>query len=539
MEKVLLAVGFRQLEDYIQKSLKNEFLFVGVTTYRDGVIRQIGQTCPDIIVIRETLHGNENILDIVYEIRTKFHGVRIVFVARKREPGDALLSTLVSYGIYDILHGEKIPANEIIRLLRKANGYKDVQHLQPKPVLDERKNKVLFERPEVQTVEREIVKEIVREVYIDSNREGEKPVVKPDNAPLELKVVAEEIIQEVVDNHSFMKEETQEITDTTQIPTIPIEQAMKKNNDGFSTKPSDTQTEEHKEKSGLLQKWFGNKGGEGYLVSEQISNSGKQKIITFMGSKAGIGNTSLALNTAVKLSQNKKRVIYVEMNDRTPAVNYWFDLGRLEDGIDSALKGLEVNDFEKIKNAIICSSKLIANNSNLQNNYRKFPETLDFMFFSNRYLTRKSSDGEGVNLSLTKELYLYLLFQMEYDYIILDVSPDLENEATVNALMYSNKSVITVSQDVSSIGNAVYLLNEMNKNGFQISKKMQLVINRFEKADLDVKEIEEWVQVEQILTVPCFNKEFINANFVGLPIMLYSKNPQVKSAFQKIEKSII
>lgn len=518
MEKVLLAVGFRQLEDYLQKKLKNEFKFVGVTTYRDGVIRSIGQTMPDIVVIRETLHGNENILDIVYEIRTKFHNVRVVFVAGKREPGDALLATLVSYGVYDILYGEKIPSDEIIRLLRKPNEYKDVQHLQPKPVLDERKNKVLFQTPDVLTVEKEVIKEVVKEVYIDNGKDEEKKNVSPSDSatPHGSKETEDKVVEKIVEKVVIVKEPTPSETPTE--------------------KPSFKQ-EEPKEKSGILNKLFGGKGGDGR--QGQDAGSGKQKIITFMGSKTGVGNTSLALNTAVLLAQKKNHVIFIELNDRTPAVNYWYELGLLEDGIDSALRGLEENNFDKIKQAVVCSADLMEKESALQKNYKKFPETLDFMFFSNRYLTRKAEDGEEVDLSLTKELYLYLLFQLEYDYIVIDVPPHLENEATINALLYSNKTVITVSQDVSAIGNAVYILNELNKNGIQLSKKMQLVVNRFEKAELDVKEIAEWVQIDNIVTIPCFNKEFINANFVGLPITLYSKNPHVKSAFQKLEKTIL
>ncbi|MBP1308762.1 cellulose biosynthesis protein BcsQ [Paenibacillus sp. 1182] len=539
MEKVLLAVDFRQLEEFIKKSLKNEFMFVGVTTYRDGVIRQMGQTMPDIVVIRETLQGNENIMDIIYEIRTKFHNVRIIFLAKKRVPGDALLATLVSYGVYDILYGEKILSQEIIRLIRQPNGYKDVQHLQPKPVLDERKNKVLFEKPDVHTIEKEIVKEVLKEVYIDT---GAETRVQQANQQI-LQESSSEI--KSVETNSFESEDTQKTapelrspkpsSDATSAESETFEDQTNQKTNGESTS---TESSQPKEKIRLLNKLLGGKSGD-IRVNDDSLPSDKQKIITFMGSKAGVGNTSLALNTAIQLSQKKKRVIYIEMNDRTPAVNYWYEMGMVNDGIDSALKAFDENQFEKIKEAIICSADLVVKESALQKNYKKFPNTLDFMFFSNRYLTRRSADGEELDLSLTKELYLYLMFQLEYDFIILDVPSNLENPATLNALLYSNTTVITTSQDVSAIGNAVYMLNEMRKSGFQLSKNIQFIVNRFEKADLSMKEIAEWVQVDEVLTVPCFNKDFINANFVGLPVILYTRNSQLKTAFQKIEKTII
>ncbi|ADO59537.1 AAA family ATPase [Paenibacillus polymyxa] len=539
MEKVLLAVDFRQLEDFIKKTLKNEFMFVGVTTYRDGVIRQMGQTMPDIVVIRETLQGNENIMNIIYEIRTKFHNVRIIFLAKKREPGDALLATLVSYGVYDILYGEKILSQEIIRLIRQPNGYKEVQHLQPKPVLDERKNKVLFEKPDVHTIEKEVVKEVLKEVYIDT---GADTRAQQANQQI-LQESSSEIKNE--ETNSVESEELPKIVSEIKPPhpslelTSAVSEAAENLiNRKINVESTSLESSQPKEKSGLLNKLLGGKS-EDNRIKEESLHAGKQKIITFMGSKAGVGNTSIALNTAILLSQKKKRVIYIEMNDRTPAVNYWYELGLIDDGTDRALKAFEENRFEKIKEAIICSADLAEKESALQKNYKKFPHTLDFMFFSNRYLTRRSGDGEEVNLSLTKELYLYLMFQLEYDYVILDVPSDLENQATVNALLYSNTTVITTSQDVSAIGNAVYMLNEMRKNGFQLSKNIHFIVNRFEKADLSMNEIAEWVQVDEVLSVPCMNKDFINANFVGLPVILYSRNSQLKSAFQKIEKTII
>jgi len=516
MQKILLAVGFRQLEEYLEKQLRKEFIFVGSTVYREGVIRAIGQKNPDIVILRETLDGNENIMSIVYEIRTKYPKIRIVFVAGKREPGDALLSTLVSYGIYDILHGEKVKAQDVIRLIRKPNEYKDVQHLQPKPVLDEKKNQVLFETPDILLKEKEIIKEVVKEVYID-NGDDEEPNYEVDEIPLE---------KEPKEYKVFKTVKTAK-TDAESSPPPSSPKTPKEKKSFFSIMKGKYEEPSH----------------EGYrdervIKPEVILSGGKQKIITFMGAKHGVGNTSIALNTAVMLAQKKQRVIFIEMNDRNPSVGYWYELGYVEDGIDKALSGLEENKFEWIEEAIIPTSELRKKESLLQKNYKKFPEGLDFMFYSNRFLTREPEDLLFTNESLTKDLYLYLLFQLEYDYIVIDVSSDIWSDTTKNALMYSNKIFMTVTQDVSTIGHAVYLLNELNKKGIHIQKKIHYIVNKFEKAELGLKEIEEWIQASEVLTVPCMNKEFINSNFIGMPIVLASKSPYIKSAFQRIEKTI-
>jgi cellulose biosynthesis protein BcsQ len=245
------------------------------------------------------------------------------------------------------------------------------------------------------------------------------------------------------------------------------------------------------------------------------------------------------LNVAIGLSQKKQKVLFVEINDQTPAVNYWYEMGHIEYGIDDALKGMQLRDFERIEKSIIRSSDLQNLATPMQKNYKKFPNKLDFLFYSTQYLTRKPIDRIDLDLSLTKDLYLHLLYQMEYDYIILDVSSDLTNVAVFNALAYSHKLFLTVTQDVSTVGNAVYFINELNKQGIQITKKLNLIINKFEQAEIGEKEICEWMQIENVLTVPCMNKEFINANFVGLPVALATKVSQLKNAFNSIEKIIL
>ncbi|MDF2879502.1 MAG: hypothetical protein K0R54_59 [Clostridiaceae bacterium] len=501
MEKILLAVGFRQLEEYIEKQLKKEFLFVGTTVYREGILRAIGQKNPDIVIIRETLEGRENILSLIYEIRGKFPRLRIVFIAGKREPGDALLATLVSYGIYDILQGEKIQAQEVISLIRKPNEYKDVKHLQPAPVLDEKSNKVLFQAPEAIVKEKEIIKEI----YIGNETgEANKDSTSIQSATTDIKLDDKE------------KPEPQK---TTNIKT---------------SKP----TQEQPLKHGFLSKF---KGKNDVVEIQNTLAITKQKIITFMGSKSGVGNSVTALNTATLLAQRGLKTIYIELNERTPSVSYWYELGYIEDGIDSAIIALQDNNYKKVNDAIISSKELKKTESSMQKNYKKLPDSLDFMFFSKKYLTKDESIDlqEPLDMSLSKELYLYLIFQAGYDFIILDVPANISNDISRNALIYSNKVFVTITQDISTIGYSIYNTHELDKKGLSINNRMHYILNKFEKTDLSIKEIEDWIQTKEILTIPLLNKEYINSSFIGIPISLYSKNQNLKSSFQKIVEKII
>jgi len=494
MEKILLAVDFRQLEDYLEKELKKEYLFVGATVYREGVIRSIAQKKPDILVIRETLKGKENILSLLYEIRSTFPRLRVIFIAGKREPGDALLASLVNYGIYDVVYGEKIQAKNVATLVRRPNEYRDVKELQPVPVLDEGKNQIIFQSPKPIIKE----KEVIREVYID----------KEDNVPLGERQVES---SEPLEGNNFILD-----ADIEPVPTTHQED-----------KPNF--------KANFFEKIINKQEKEQASISRVINTNTKQKIITFMGGKQGVGNTTVALNTAVELAKTGANVIYLEFDDKTPAVNYWYELGFIEDGIDSALKGLADEDYDKVGEAIIRMSEMRKKESVMQGNYKKFPSSLDFMFYSQSYLSRTKEELDTeVNFSLSKELFLYLMFQMHYDVVILDVPPDIYHPITANALIYSHHVFLTLTQDVASIGYALYKMNELNKSGLHMDSKLTYLLNKYEQSQLSLKEVKSWIEIKELITVPLMNKECINANFVGLPVALNSKKSDMKASLKRI-----
>lgn len=156
MEKVLLALGNRNIEQEILHNIQNNFNVVGAVIRKGQILAAIKETRPDILVLRETLEGNESIRDIILNIRTEFPYVRIIFLSGHREVGDKFLSILVTYGIYDILNGGKVTLDDIVGLIYSKNDYKDVLHLQPKIVFDELDN-MSFEMPENITIERKNV----------------------------------------------------------------------------------------------------------------------------------------------------------------------------------------------------------------------------------------------------------------------------------------------------------------------------------------------------------------------------------------------
>ena len=125
------SVSYTHLDVYkrqiLQDALKSEGLnVVGVVTYKSGILKKIEETRPDVVVIRENILGNENILDIIFEIRTQYPAVRVVFFAETEEDGNNMIATLVSYGIYDILSGKKLKLAAMVNIIKTPRTLKDI-----------------------------------------------------------------------------------------------------------------------------------------------------------------------------------------------------------------------------------------------------------------------------------------------------------------------------------------------------------------------------------------------------------------------------
>ncbi|WP_144537320.1 ParA family protein [Bacillus thuringiensis] len=627
MEKVLLAVGHRQVEDYINAKAKGEYTIVGTTVYREGVLKAIKENKPDVIVLFESLKGNENISEIIYEIRANYKNVRIIFGSNKREPGDVLLATIVGYGIYDILYGEKINANEIIRLIKDKNEFTDVFHLRPKTTVDEKTNKKLYDVP-TKVVERPVIKEIYLdktnpfdesiednkieaskekdfslEEVIDKNSSSEEVVEKISEDEIinldEEKIPDEDEIINLEESESFEKGNSldDEIFNLEEDKKELIEEPVmekKQNLDEKSEEQVKKLTENLKgikedkvEKVGFFARLIGTSKDnkkendvkdvpevekivsepevsepkipepvivpipqvetiipEPKIIKETVIKETimpvhmKQKILTFLGSEQGVGNSQIAFNTALHLARSGFRTMYIDFKETGSTAEYLYQLGTFEKGLDIALRGMENKNYTQIENSIISMSSIISNtpkSSMMLKNYKQFPDLLDLLFYSEDYVTRK--EKERINSTFLKDLFMYFIIQKNYDFIVLDAPSDLKNEFTEISMAYSTKIFLTLTQDVSHIGGWLRKIPELTKR-INLDKKIYYIINKYEKAELNQRDISEWMKVDIPITIPSLNKDFINANYIGLPVLLYSKNKELKKAFASIEKII-
>lgn len=508
-KKIFFAIGDKVLEDYLLNKLGPEYEKVGATGYREAIVSKVSETKPDILLILETLPGSDNILKIAYKIRNDFPDVRIIFLASKREIGDAFLSTLVGMGIYDLLFGGKHKVTDILRLIKEPQSYQDVKHLQPAPELDEKTNKVIFKAPDP----------IVIKEQINIGKEAQ-----PESENLENANDSNE------DDGSLLSKINSKVVGV--ISNIREDEKNNNNENDVNTNTRNKQNPKNKPIQTSLKKKKASKKRQAEI------NTVKQNIVSFWGGKDGVGASSLAINTATALASLGYKIIYVEVDNLTPTIGYWYQISSTTKGLENALEFIKKEDYAKVEECIIKMKNL--KKSEDKHLYKKFPDKLDFMLFSNQE-TLISKLTDKFNKSLIRDLFMALIFQLDYDFVIIDVRSDINNPFIQSSLMYSNIIFNVSTQDVSTIGYSKYKIDKLKKEGILVKNKISYIINRYEKKKVKflINEINSWLGTNKTIVVPNNNNDFINANYYGIPVYSISKDKDLKKAIDDIVRTIL
>lgn len=548
-QKVLFAINSRQLEETLEHDLKREFEFVGSATYREILKDKIAKTNPDIVLIREGLPGKEPILNILNEIRTKHKNVRVIFMTAKRKPGDMILSEIVSYGIYDIILGESVRKADIVGMLRKASSFGDASYLRKISQLDERNTTQGFD-VQTRVIERTVVEYVpVPVVEVMPTPETVQPVaILEANGSVETPEIAEPLAKVAVEMPVEVTPEVIPVVTPEPLPIVDTPPIPTKVPETVAPRPE--APKRPSKKSVIPERPIGSTAVSLPAISAEKAFSlpimgGKttaqsKKIVTFVGAGSGVGNTQIAFNEAVKLGQDGHRVIFLELHRQFSTIDFAFQLGAYNIGIDKALKELQAGNPKRIADSIITMDMVmnrVDNPQQMQKNYKRMPKTLDFMFYSQDYETLL--DKPEIPTEFLKDLVMYLLLQENYDYVIVDAEPFGTLRSGLNDILsITTQLYVTFNQDVAQIGQAARHLLDLQKR-ININGKVYYIANKYEACSLDVNTMAEWLNESIAFVFPYAGKEFIQANFLGIPFIQTSKNKELQQVFENLKQHIV
>lgn len=543
-QRLLFAINHKDTEDKIAAQVRSKCLCVGAVTYREAVLPAILENHADIVLIRDTLGGSLKIEDLIRQIRLECPEVRIIFLSRMRQKGDALISALISYGIYDIIISDSVQIQTIVSYIVSPRTFRDVaayfkpigiEEEAPIPVGKEKKGGLfdgLFgkrakeneqaeqpiqpERVNVDALRASLEEEATRkaqqgiQAVIDQAVETQTKEIRQKlkdteaaleaaNISLQSQVKSEAASGREVENirtqmEAKEREYKQKLEEMAGIQRQYEERllATKSTHDPewFLAKSKELEEEKSKleialeetrkelekakatvsEGENVVQVDFSMEDGSIVLPDTEEATPGnpaENHVFLFVGAKHGVGNTTAALNTAATLAAGGQKTLLIELNNHFPLINHYFEFTNLTAGIDTACAGIKANNYRAIESAIVKPHALTPMNRQLGKAYKKLPGGLHFMLFSNSYLLGQSGDGIPRKLEgeAFKDLIYFLLIQLKYSYIIIDVQsddPELFNMCVAGGFL-ADKLVVTLTQDPHALASAGYLITHLAK----------------------------------------------------------------------------
>ena len=190
--------------------------------------------------------------------------------------------------------------------------------------------------------------------------------------------------------------------------------------------------------------------------------------------------------------------------------------------------------------------KLLKRESEMGSSHKKFPPSLDFLFFSENYIKRL--EKTNINTNTFKDLLMFLMYQEGYDYVVLDLYSGTDSLLIESCLIFSTINAILTTQDVSSIGYWLKFLNHLKRKGIEFdnndkrntkNKNIYITNRYFKDGKLKDKNIQEWLEVNNLFTVPENSKEINDSTLEALPTLLMSRNKQFKESINNITNYLI
>lgn len=569
----------------LEKGLSSEFDFVGIASYREILLEKISQTNPDILLIREALPGTKNIVKLIYEVRMKYNNVRIIFMTGRRQPGDLILTELVRYGVYDLLLGSEVKKSDLFGLIRNPRQMKDVRHLLPSPELDESNTEPAFEvktqvvevpvyidRPQSESVAPAVVAAPVPvpvpvpepiQTKPEPIQEPE-PIPEPEPEPEPEPIPFPEPEPEKFPKEPQKTEKTKgrgimplpgqrkkKPTFKGEEESAPIPPAVKPEQvvvpviepEPFYPPATPAQVKRKSKKEIALDfnpMDMTKKKSLANYPPAQLGAPQSKQIITFLGAVHGVGNTQIAFNTAVKLAQDGSKVIFIENNSMFSTIDFAFQLGEYNLGIDKALIEIadgNTRDIQKSIHSMRKKKEMAKGNAALQKIYKKLPDNLDFLFYSQDYQTLINKPE--IQKEYLKDLCMYLLLQEGYDYVVVDSEPIGTPSGGIEELLsISSKVYLTLTQDAAQVGHLSRHLSDIEKR-INLKDKLYIVLNKFISVEPDERQLNEWLNLPIAVVIPETTKDFVAANYLGVPFVLHSRNKETQQIFEVLRNKVI
>lgn len=266
-----------------------------------------------------------------------------------------------------------------------------------------------------------------------------------------------------------------------------------------------------------------------YLPDDDIypPSEGPAQTVLVLGTKHGVGNSTVALNLAASAAERGHKTLLIEVNDKFPLLNEYFELINVPLGLNDALDGIVSGDTQTIDAAIIRFPALRPLNGKLGRKYKKIPKGLHLLLYSNEDLVASMGGAHRpIEAASVMALFNYLIIKQRYTHVVVDVQPDDHQtiDALINSGLVINRMLMTMSQDPHSISSAGVLISGLARaRASGLIVNAEYVISKFNPTSpLTAVKIAKHLHLppQQFTTLSEDSIGYVAASISGLPYII-------------------
>ena len=238
------------------------------------------------------------------------------------------------------------------------------------------------------------------------------------------------------------------------------------------------------------------------------------QIISIINQKGGVGKTTTAINLAAGLSQQKKKILVIDLDPQ-----------------GNATTGLGLSNVETSSETIYA----------VLNGTKSIPEVIKKTSFQNLDIITSNVDLSGLELEtagdtkrafiLKDELTAYLNDSSGiYDYILIDCPPSL-SLLTVMALVSSNSLVVPLQTEFFALEGLTQLMKTIERIKVSLNPELKIrgilltMYDKRNKLSSQVeKEARDYFNEKVYITVIPRNVRLSEAPSHGMPVLIYDKS---------------
>ncbi|MGD8801342.1 MAG: AAA family ATPase [Desulfobacterales bacterium] len=239
------------------------------------------------------------------------------------------------------------------------------------------------------------------------------------------------------------------------------------------------------------------------------------KIISVLGSKGGVGTTTVAVNLAMSLLQPKKgkSVVLVDMNTLFGEVPLFLEMspkfhwGEITKNIDRLDNTFLANVLTQHQSGI----HVLPSPAYLNGHVRPTPEIMSRL------------------LGLMKRMF---------DYVLIDTGQST-NDTSLRVVELSDTLMLVTIQSLPCLANTNRLIKSFLDLGYAEDDRIKIILNRYTKnSDLSMKDAEAGIKRELFWVIPNDYSTTMSAINKGKPLAQIASRAAITKSFEELARAL-